>query len=167
VTETNLVQIALNNELCQKATYVRKFKFEEVNCTNWDDIYSKWIKTIPKGHGVYIFSTKDKVIYIGLSGKVRKWPISPVWDIKKRLKASRGIDGSGTDISTVNFIKQIVTTGRTDIKRYNEINVGVLKEFHITVLFTESKVPPSYLEAFLLYEYLKKNDELPRFNLSF
>lgn len=167
MTETNLVEIALNNEFCQKETYVRKFNFEEVNCTNWNEIYSQKIKTIPKGYGVYIFSTNDKVIYIGLSGKVRKWPISTDWDIKKRLKASRGIDSSGTDVSTVNFIKEIVTTGRTTIKRYNEINIGVLKEFQITILFAESKVPPSYLEALLLYEYLKKNEKLPPLNLSF
>lgn len=167
MTETNLVQIALNSELCQKKPYVKKFNFEEVNCANWNKIYSKWIKTIPKGYGVYIFSTNDKVIYIGLSGKIRKWPISTDWDIKKRLKASRGIDSSNKDVSTVNFIKEIVTTGKTKIKRYNEINIGALKEFQITILFAESMVPPSYLEALLLYEYLKKNNELPPFNLSF
>jgi len=162
-----LVQIAQENQLCKTEIHRKKFHLSEISSQNWNEIYSQWIKSIPNGHGVYIFSTNDQVLYIGLSGKVKNWPISTDWDVKKRLKASRGINGNGIDVSTVNFIKQIVTTGKTEIKRYEGINTGVLEDFQITILYTTEIIPPSYLEALLLYKHLSIGNSLPIFNLSF
>ena len=76
------------------------------------------------------------------------------YDIRKRLVSSRGKDDEGKDISSSDYFK-------------DKMNVEDIQSITITILKTNNKISPTYLESCILQYYFIETDTLPIWNNSF
>jgi hypothetical protein len=162
-----LIQELHNMELIENMVSAREFKKYEAEAESWNSIFSAWVNSLPKTNGVYLFTHGAEVLYIGSSGRVGKNAEHETWKLPQRLKASRGKDGDQNDVSTVNFIKELLTIGKTSIKRYSNVPPLSLKTLTITVLINKKMIPSAYIEAHLLFRFYASTGHLPKLNLSF
>ncbi len=107
--------------------------------------------------GVYIWVNirTDEIVYIGMAGKIKTDGSLSAHSVQKRLLASRGKDKiTKKDIQTNDYVCDFM--GRNNIETLN---------FYI--LYSKKGQPPAFIESLLLYNYYKKNDQLPILNKSF
>jgi hypothetical protein len=98
--------------------------------------------------GVYIWENdNNEVIYIGKSGIIRSNQKEQRQTLRGRLQNKRG--GVRTSKYIVNNV--------FNHSRY----------FNIYIYYSKEKIPATYIEALLLFEYYKSTDKLPRLNKSF
>lgn len=161
-----LIELAKKDRLFNPNEISIRFTKTQAKENDWLSKYSEEISKIQVDTGAYIFSSSDEILYIGASGKITNKEYATNWKLPQRLKASRGKNHSGIDVSTPIFIQQLLTKGKTEAKSYGHINLNI-DEFKITILENYKGVPASYLEAFLLFKYYSIKQKLPRLNLAF
>lgn len=113
-------------------------------------------------YGVYIWHDPFKfgIVYIGMAGKIKQDSNTPNGHtICKRLQASRGKKfkniNFNRDITTNDYVKMIMDDLKIDTIIFQ-------------IMYTRKDIPPSFLEALLLFKYYKKTGgHLPRYNKSF
>ncbi len=130
-----------------------------LNESNGTKLYNKKIrKEVEDKHGVYIWcdTKNNKIVYIGMAGKIKTDGSLSKHSLQQRLIASRGKDKTTKkDISTAVFVKNFITKANIDSLKYY-------------VFYINDNTPASYIESILLYEYYKKKDnKLPELNNSF
>lgn len=120
--------------------------------------YNNKIRQIVKRKfGIYIWfdSSTNEIVYIGMAGKIKTDGSQSDHSIQNRLLASRGKDKiTKKDIQTNDFV-------------HNIMNKYEIETLNIYILYSKPGEPPAYLEALLLYTYFKKNNCLPKLNISF
>lgn len=163
----HLMEVVLKLKLVEQHPYEGVFTREDALSPIWDATYSEWVSQMPKKKGVYLFSSNENILYIGACGKIAKQNTESNWKLPQRLKATRGQNNGGKDVLTSTFLKEILCTGQTSVKRYNDIPKLEISELKITVLPSTEKVPPTYIESVLIYEFYKRTEELPLLNMSF
>jgi len=107
--------------------------------------------------GVYVWmnSNNNEVLYIGMAGKVDKNGKFGKHSLRERLIASRGKDKNKKDIPTRKYIHKFMSDENLD-------------SINFYVFYTKENIPPSYVEALLLFSHLKnENNKLPILNNSF
>lgn len=112
-------------------------------------------------HGVYLISDSNSktILYVGMSGQIKRMDDGSYkncqYDIRKRLVSSRGKQKNGkTDISSSDYFK-------------DKMNKEDIQSITITILKTNNKISPTYLESCILQYYFNETDTLPIWNNSF
>ena len=111
-------------------------------------------------HGVYLISDSNSktILYVGMSGQIKKSDDGKYkncgYDIRKRLVSSRGKDDEGKDISSSDYFK-------------DKMNKEDIQSITITILKTNNKISPTYLESCILQYFFIETDTLPIWNNSF
>lgn len=137
-----------------------KFSFEvnksDFGVINNKSIYNSLItKEVTENvYGVYIWYNKsnDKVLYIGMSGRIKKTNngfSNGGQDIRKRLISSRG-----NDISTSNFLEK-----QFENRKLSQLSVIIIK--------VKEGISPTFLESLILQNYYTTKQELPPLNKAF
>lgn len=130
----------------------------ELEDCHYNKNYNKKVRdNIKPKYGIYLWvdANNDEVLYIGMAGRIKNDGIFSGHYLSNRLKASREkCKVSKKDIQTNSYIKS---------KMQNE-NIECMK---IIVYYTKKGVAPSFVESFLLNEYFKLKNGLPKFNKSF
>lgn len=105
--------------------------------------------------GIYLWinNATNEIIYIGMAGRIKTSGEYGGHTLRKRLVASR-LRINGRDTQTNDYINHYMSVN----------NIKTLKFF---VMYPRDDVPPSYLEAILLYKFYKQNRRLPALNKSF
>jgi len=110
-------------------------------------------------HGVYLISDSNSktILYVGMSGQIKKLDDGKYkncdYDIRKRLVSSRGRD-KGKDISSSDYFEK-------------KMNHEKIQSITITVLKTNNKISPTYLESCILQYYFDETETIPIWNNSF
>ena len=119
--------------------------FEKVNGRK---LYNKLIReNVQNKFGVYLWGNPktDEIYYIGMAGKIKTDGTLSNHTLQQRLQAPRGRDKkTKKDIQTNDFVKEFM-------KRNKILSL----DFHVA--YSKDDIPPSYVEAVLLYEYFKEN----------
>lgn len=151
------LEIIMNDYISSSNSFpIEKEIFDAENGrANYNQIINKNVK--PKSFGIYIWVNpkNEKIIYIGMAGKIKNEGICCEHHLQKRLTATRGKDKiTKRDILTNDYVK------------YNMEKENIDKlDFYI--YYTKTGEPASYVEALLLYKYFKKNNQLPLLNNAF
>jgi hypothetical protein len=161
------IELAHEDDLINKVTFSKTFSKKDISQDSWRDLYNNWINNLPNSRGVYIFSYNSNVIYIGSSGKVSNKSKKSNWKLPQRLKASRGKNDSNKDVSTVDFLREIICWGKSSVAKYNHLPKIDIDELTITVLITKDNIPPTYLESLFLFKFYSANNKLPLLNIVF
>ncbi|MCH1547930.1 MAG: hypothetical protein L7S44_05155 [Flavobacteriaceae bacterium] len=134
--------------------------FKEKNRYNYNSIIRENIAK-KNTHGVYLISDSNSktILYVGMSGQIKKSDDGKYkncgYDIRKRLVSSRGKQKNGkTDISSSDYFK-------------DKMNEEDIQSITITILKTNNKISPTYLESCILQYYFIETDTLPIWNNSF
>ena len=110
-------------------------------------------------HGVYIITDRNSktILYVGMSGQIKKLSNGKYdncgYDIRKRLVSSRG-RVNGKDISSSDYFQ-------SKMKKNNIMSIT------ITILKTNNKISPTYLESNILQLIYSETESLPEWNNSF
>lgn len=110
-------------------------------------------------HGVYLITDRNSktILYVGMSGQIKKLSNGKYdncgYDIRKRLVSSRG-RFNGKDISSSDYFQ-------SKMKKNNIISIT------ITILKTNNKISPTYLESNILQLIYSETESLPEWNNSF
>ena len=133
--------------------FVKKDKKINYNSIIRDNIPDK------NTHGVYLItdSNSKTILYVGMSGQIKKLSNGKYdncgYDIRKRLVSSRG-RVKGKDISSSDYFQS----------KMKEINIMSIT---ITILKTNNKISPTYLESNILQFIYSEMESLPEWNNSF
>ena len=133
--------------------FVKKDKKINYNSIIRDNITDK------NTHGVYLItdSNSKTILYVGMSGQIKKLSNGKYdncgYDIRKRLVSSRG-RVKGKDISSSDYFQS----------KMKEINIMSIT---ITILKTNNKISPTYLESNILQFIYSEMESLPEWNNSF
>lgn len=133
--------------------------FKKKNRYNYNSIIRE---NIPREntHGVYLISDSNSktILYVGMSGQIKKSDDGKYkncgYDIRKRLVSSRGKDDEGKDKSSSDYFK-------------DKMNKEDIQSITITILKTNNKISPTYLESCILQYFFIETDTLPIWNNSF
>ena len=97
------------------------------------------------------------ILYVGMSGQIKKLSNGKYdncgYDIRKRLVSSRG-RVNGKDISSSDYFQ-------SKMKKNNIMSIT------ITILKTNNKISPTYLESNILQLIYSETESLPEWNNSF
>ena len=110
-------------------------------------------------HGVYLITDRNSktILYVGMSGQIKKLSNGKYdncgYDIRKRLVSSRG-RVNGKDISSSDYFQ-------SKMKKNNIMSIT------ITILKTNNKISPTYLESNILQLIYSETESLPEWNNSF
>ena len=110
-------------------------------------------------HGVYLITDGNSktILYVGMSGQIKKLSNGKYdncgYDIRKRLVSSRG-RVNGKDISSSDYFQ-------SKMKKNNIMSIT------ITILKTNNKISPTYLESTILQLIYSETESLPEWNNSF
>ena len=110
-------------------------------------------------HGVYLITDGNSktILYVGMSGQIKKLSNGKYdncgYDIRKRLVSSRG-RVNGKDISSSDYFQ-------SKMKKNNIMSIT------ITILKTNNKISPTYLESNILQLIYSETESLPEWNNSF
>ena len=110
-------------------------------------------------HGVYLITDRNSktILYVGMSGQIKKLSNGKYdncgYDIRKRLVSSRG-RVNGKDISSSDYFQ-------SKMKKNNIMSIT------ITILKTNNKRSPTYLESNILQLIYSETESLPEWNNSF
>lgn len=122
------------------------------------EIFNEKIRqNVEKEFGVYIWlnTSTNEIVYIGMAGKIKTDGSLSNHSLQKRLLASRGRDKSTKkDIQTNDYIR-------------NYMIENDVESLDFYIIYSKNGEPPAYIEALLLYNYYKKNNQLPQLNNSF
>ena len=145
------------------------FSKAEISSEYWIDIYHDWVATLSNSPAVYLFCVNNstELIYTGMAGKIKNNGTFSNWSIANRLKAFRGKSYDNLNITTGDFIRQIVLNGELNIKSYKGVIFENINTFHVHVLYPQRDVLPGFIEASILYDYYKEFKRLPKLNLTF
>src|SRR5690554_2610498 len=146
------------NSVAQYITKTKKFEIQQSIFKNNNGRlqYNKTIRdNVENKFGIYLWINKvtNEVIYMGMAGRINARGGYGGHTLRKRLVASR-MRKNMIDIQTNHYVKHYM----------NELNIETLIFY---VLYSKADIPPSYLEAILLYEFYKKKGKLPFLNKSF
>ena len=109
--------------------------------------------------GVYLITDRNSktILYVGMSGQIKKLSNGKYdncgYDIRKRLVSSRG-RVNGKDISSSDYFQ-------SKMKKNNIMSIT------ITILKTNNKISPTYLESNILQLIYSETESLPEWNNSF
>ena len=133
--------------------------------------FNKSIKEkIPeKKAGVYIWEvpSKEEIIYIGMAGKIDRNGNLKNHYLHQRLKASRGKNELGIDVSNGElFFKLLTNPKKLKMKKFQHLNKP-FDSINIHVFCIKDFIPATYIESILLNKYFNIHSKLPTLNLSF
>ncbi|MBC8266301.1 MAG: hypothetical protein H8E84_04985 [Flavobacteriales bacterium] len=111
-------------------------------------------ENVKESPGVYVWTNDEnnKIIYIGMSGKINNDGTLGNQLLPDRLQASRKYNGK--DLSTKNYL----------FIKLNELKIQTMK---MSIFYSNENEPASYLEAKLLRSYFQNQGRLPILNNEF
>lgn len=115
------------------------------------------LKNVDEKYGVYIWvnNSNNEIIYIGMSGKINRDGKFFGQKLNKRLLNTRGkLQNYKGGVSTEKYLSFIM----------KECNI---LEIDFYIIYTSTEIPPSYIEAQLIFQYYYNLKKLPILNQSF
>lgn len=145
--------------------YSKEFKvisisIDNMSLQNFSIDYNKKIRNQidSKSFGVYIITNpkSNAVFYVGMAGKFKQNGEMTNHTLAKRLTAPRYKDNeSGKYVQTNKYI-------------YDFLKAKNINSISIHVYYIKNKIPPTYLESLILFEFFKiSNNKLPELNKFF